>query len=98
MAEINYPKLMAWMVIVLMPDMVEAGSAHRSATKLETCPRDSAPGAWGAVHAHPPERIGYRVCVTVSTPIPEAPKTIVNLHTFLEITDQSGTQHLGPAT
>ena len=54
MAEINYPKLMAWMVIVLMPDMVEAGSAHRSGTKLESCPRDSAPGAWGALHAQPP--------------------------------------------
>ena len=45
---------MAWMVIVLMPDMVEAGSAHRSGTKLESCPRDSAPGAWGALHAQPP--------------------------------------------
>ena len=37
-----------------MPDMVEAGSAHRSGTKLESCPRDSAPGAWGALHAQPP--------------------------------------------
>jgi hypothetical protein len=51
LAEINYPKLMAWMVIVLMPDMVEAGSAHRSGTKLESCQRDSALGAWGALHA-----------------------------------------------
>ena len=75
---------------MLMPEMVEAGSAHRSGTKLESCPRDSAPGAWGALHAQPPAAYRLaRICETVSTPIPEDPKTIVNLHTFLEITDLS---------